>query len=148
MFLFHGSVRENLLWGAEGSGEADIDAALESAHATAFVENLPSGLDTIIGDRGVLISAGQRQRLALARALLRRPRFLILDEPTSALDLESEDQIARTIEELKGTTTIVLVSHRLNAVRCADFVYTLDSGSVRPLGPGQEVYERASDIVF
>jgi ABC-type multidrug transport system fused ATPase/permease subunit len=80
--------------------------------------------------------------------LLRRPRFLILDEPTSALDIESEDQIVRTIEDLKGTTTIVLVSHRLNAVRGADLVYTLDSGSIRPLGLGQEVYERARDVVF
>ena len=147
MFLFHGTVRENLLWGAEGANAEEIDAALTAAFAATFVTNLPAGLDTIVGDRGMLLSAGQRQRLAIARAILRKPRFLILDEPTSALDAESENQVVRTMEELKGSTTIVIVSHRLSAIRSADAVYTLESGAARALGTGPEVFERASGLL-
>jgi ATP-binding cassette subfamily C protein len=143
MFLFHGTVRENLLWGAEAATEPEIEQALEATRATDFVRRLPLGLETIVGDRGVLLSGGQRQRLAIARALLRKPVLLILDEPTSALDTETENQIVQTLESLKGTTTIALVSHRLNAIRCADVVYGLQDGVARVLGPGPEVIERS-----
>ncbi|MEM1245689.1 MAG: ABC transporter ATP-binding protein [Acidobacteriota bacterium] len=147
MFLFHGSVRENLLWGAESASAEEIEAALDQAHAADFVAELAEGIETIVGDRGVRLSAGQRQRLAIARALLRKPRLLILDEPTSALDIASEEQITRSLEAMKGSTTIVLVSHRLTAIRAADQVYSLTAGNVQPIGMGKEVYERARDLV-
>ena len=146
-FLFHGTVRENLLWGAEGATPAEIDNALRAAQATTFVADLPKGLETIVGDRGVMLSSGQRQRLALARALLRKPRLLILDEPTSALDADSENQIVHTLESINGSTTIVLVSHRVNAIRCADLVYVLEGGAQRLIGTGAEVFERSSRLM-
>ncbi len=146
MFLFHGTVRDNLLWGAEEATTKDIDEALAATSASDFVRRLPSGLDTIVGDRGVLLSGGQRQRLAIARALLRKPVLLILDEPTSALDTETENQIVQTLEHLKGATTIVLVSHRLNAIRCADAVYAVNAGTARALGPGKDVFERSQGL--
>ncbi len=146
-FLFHGTVRENLLWGSEGATPAEIHHALQAAQATNFVADLPKQLETRVGDRGVMLSSGQRQRLALARALLRKPRLLILDEPTSALDIDSENQIIQTLERLKGSTTIVLVSHRVNAIRCADMVYRLEGGRPHLLGTGAEVFNRASEFI-
>ena len=146
MYLFHGTVRDNLLWGAEDATTDDIHAALVSAQASEFVAALPKGLDTVMGDRGVTISAGQRQRLAIARALLRKPRLLILDEPTSALDMSSENQIVRTLEHLKGSTTIIITSHRKNAIRCADEVYAMESGAPRLIGSGTEVFEEPSGV--
>jgi ATP-binding cassette subfamily C protein len=146
MFLFHGTVRENLLWGAEGASSGEIDDALEAAQAAAFVTGLARGMETVVGDRGVMLSSGQRQRLALARALLRRPRLLILDEPTSSLDIQSENQIVRSLESIKGSTTILIVSHRLNAIRCADVVYLLEGGCSRAIGTGADVFNRSSDL--
>lgn len=147
MFLFHGTVRENLLWGTEGATTVELHDALGAAQAATFVADLPKGLETIVGDRGVMLSSGQRQRLALARALLRKPRLLILDEPTSALDVDSENQIVQTLENLKGSTTIVLVSHRVNAIRCADLVYVLEEGSPRLIGTGSDVFDRSSGLM-
>ena len=92
------------------------------------MRGLPEGLDTLVGDRGVRLSGGERQRLALARALLRKPSLLILDEATSNLDSENEQRILRAIEELHGSVTILLMSHRLATVREADLIHVLDGG--------------------
>jgi ATP-binding cassette subfamily C protein len=127
-FLFHDTVRANLLW---AQPDADTDAlwrALALAAADGFVAALPEGLDTIVGDRGVLVSGGERQRIALARALLRRPRLLVLDEATSALDSENETRIQDAVDGLHGQMTIVVITHRLSAMRHADFVYVVDEG--------------------
>jgi ATP-binding cassette subfamily C protein len=127
-FLLHDTVRANLLWARPEASEAELVEALRQAAADSFVERLPSGLDTVIGDRGVLLSGGERQRLALARALLRRPQLLILDEATSALDSENERRILRAIEELHGQMTILVITHRLSTVRGADVIHVLEEG--------------------
>jgi len=127
-FLFHDSVRANLLWAAPEASERDIWHALQLAAADEFVASFPHGLDTTVGDRGVRLSGGERQRLALAQALIRKPSLLILDEATSNLDAENEGRIRHAIESLHGRVTILLISHRLSIVQGADVIYVLDEG--------------------
>ena len=127
-FLFHDTVRANLLWASPAASASELDRVLGLAAADEFVKRLPEGLDTVIGDRGVLLSGGERQRLALARALLRRPQLLVLDEATNALDYENESRIQIAIERLRQHMTIVVITHRLNTVRGADAIHVLDGG--------------------
>jgi ATP-binding cassette subfamily B protein len=129
-FLFHASIRDNLLWSFEGASESDIWEALHLANAETFVKELPEGIDTVVGERGARLSGGQRQRIALARALLRKPELLILDEATSALDSESEQLIQQSIEQVAHDTTILIVAHRLSTIAKADQVYVLRQGEV------------------
>jgi ATP-binding cassette subfamily C protein len=129
-FLFHDTVRENLLWARPGASDGEIREALRLAAAEDFVSRLPEGMETILGDRGVRLSGGERQRLALARALLRKPSLLILDEATSNLDSENERRIQGAIEELHGSMTILIITHRLFTTRSADAIYVLEQGRV------------------
>jgi ATP-binding cassette subfamily C protein len=129
-FLFHDSIGANLQWAAPQATEQEIRAALRMAAADDFVGRLPQGLDTQVGDRGVRLSSGERQRLALARALLRRPSLLILDEATSDLDSENESRVMQAIQGLHGRLTILLISHRLSTVRHADRIYVLEDGKL------------------
>lgn len=128
--LFHCSVRDNLLWSKEDSTDKDIWDSLALANADEFVKELPEGLDTLVGDRGVRLSGGQRQRIALARALIRKPEFLILDEATSALDSESERLIQSSIDKVAKETTILVIAHRLSTISKADFVYLISKGEI------------------
>ena len=127
-FLFHDSVRANLLWAKPDATESDLWDALGLAAAADFVRSLPEGLDTVVGDRGALLSGGERQRLALARALVRQPRLLILDEATSSLDSENETRIQAAIDGLHHRMTIVVITHRLSTVRDADLIHVIDRG--------------------
>jgi ATP-binding cassette subfamily C protein len=129
-FLFHDTIRGNLLLAAPDVSEAELWAVLEDAAAADFVRALPHGLDTIVGDRGGSVSGGERQRLAIARALLRRPRLLILDEATSALDGGSEALVLETLDRLRGHLTILAVTHREATHRRADRVLALEGGRV------------------
>jgi ATP-binding cassette subfamily C protein len=128
--MFHDTLRANLLWAEPEAQEEDLWRALRLAAAEQFVRALPDGLGTIVGERGVRLSGGERQRISLARALLRKPTLLLLDEATSQLDQENESRILDSLSALRGTMTIVFISHRLSAVRCADQVVTVDSGRV------------------
>ena len=128
--VFAGSLRENVLYGAPGASDDEIGHALVGANALEFVEALEDGLDTQIGEDGQGLSGGQRQRLAIARALLTSPRILLMDEPTSALDAQSEETICRTLAELKGRCTILIVAHRLSTAGVADRIVVLDQGRV------------------
>jgi ATP-binding cassette subfamily C protein len=128
--LFHDTVRANLLWANPSATEPEIWEALAQAAAAEFVQSLPNGLDTLVGDRGVLLSGGERQRLSLARALLRHPRVLILDEATSALDSENERRIQDAFERLHEQITIVVITHRLSTIRNADLIYVVDGGRI------------------
>jgi ATP-binding cassette subfamily B protein len=132
--LFHCTIRENLLWSKEDATETEIWDSLMLANASDFVKELPEGLDTLVGDRGIRLSGGQRQRIALARALIRKPEFLILDEATSALDSESEKLIQSSINQVAKETTILVIAHRLSTISKADFVYILSKGEIIEYG--------------
>ncbi len=127
-FLFHDTVRANLTWARPGATDDELWESLRLAAADDFVIGLPQGLDTIVGERGVLVSGGERQRLSLARALLRRPHVLVLDEATSSLDSETERRIQQAIEGLHRQMTIIIVTHRLSMISGADEIHVLDGG--------------------
>jgi len=127
-FLFNDTVKANLLWAKPDANEEEINQSLRFGAAEEFVLGLPNGMDTILGDRGVLVSGGERQRLALARALLRKPSLLILDEATSSLDSENEKRIQNAIETLHGQMTILVISHRLSTIRGADIIHVVEGG--------------------
>jgi ABC-type multidrug transport system fused ATPase/permease subunit len=129
-FLFNASVRENLQLIKPDASDYEIWEALEFSAAADFVRQLPSGLDTLIGDRGVRLSGGERQRIVLARAILRKPSILVLDEATSALDTENEVKIQEALERLKGKMTIIVIAHRLSTIRNADQILVLDQGKI------------------
>jgi ATP-binding cassette subfamily C protein len=112
---------------------AAAEEALRAAGAWDFVNRLPAGLDTIVGERGGKLSGGQRQRIVIARALINKPRLLILDEATSALDPESEEVVRQTMEDLKGRLTILAISHNRALVQAADYVYQMSAGTARLL---------------
>lgn len=133
-FLFHDTIRANLLWACPGATDEDINRALKLAACEEFISLLPKGIETIVGDRGILLSGGERQRLALARALLRKPCLLILDEATNSLDSENEKRIQGAIEELKGQITILVITHRLITVKNIDLIYVLEKGQVKEQG--------------
>ncbi len=134
-FLFHDTVRANLKIAAPDADEAQLWEALEAAAIAGFVRSLPGGLDSAVGDRGTAMSGGERQRLAIARALLRRPRLLILDEATSALDSGSETLVLRALEHLRGRCTVLAITHREQTRRAADIVLELEDGRIRALRP-------------
>lgn len=138
-FLFHDTIHANLLLAQKNATEDMITNALKMAAAHEFVEKLPEGLESVVGDRGVLLSGGERQRLALARALLRQPQLLILDEATSNLDSENEKRIMEAIEKLHGQITILIIAHRLSTIRNADKIYLLEQGSIIESGTWKEL---------
>jgi ATP-binding cassette subfamily C protein len=131
-FLFDGAVRANLAWSAPGRSDSEMLEALERAGAGGLVARLEHGLDTRIGDRGVLLSAGERQRLAIAGAFLRRPRLLLLDEATNAIDVEGEGAILEALAALTPRTTILLVAHRAESLRLCQEILELPQALVRP----------------
>lgn len=132
--LFHMTIRENLLWAKENATHEEIAWACQKAHAEEFINNLPHGYDTIVGERGVRLSGGQIQRIALARALLRKPDLLILDEATSSLDSQSERFIQEAIENISEETTVVVIAHRLSTIKRADCIYVLENGIILEKG--------------
>ena len=138
--LFNDSVASNIAYGGlEDASLEDIRNAAEAAHATEFIEAMPEGFDTLIGEDGTRLSGGQRQRLAIARALLKDAPILILDEATSALDTESERAIQDALEELmKGRTTIV-IAHRLSTIEKADKIVVMEHGSIVEVGTHQQL---------
>jgi ATP-binding cassette, subfamily C, bacterial len=144
--LFHDTVRANLSWANPDASEQEMKESLSLA-AAEFVFELPQGLDTTVGDRGMLLSHGQRQRIALARALLRRPGLLILDEATNSLDFDNEKRILDAIERLKGRATVLLIAHRVSAIQRADIIYLLENGSVAESGDWQTLSSRPSQRV-
>jgi len=127
-FLFHETLNSNLLWARPDATEEEIRQALRLAAAEDFVSRLPLGLETVLGDRGILVSGGERQRIALARALLRNPALLILDEATSSLDSENEKRIQAAIEKLHKQMTILIITHRLSTIQRADIIYVIEGG--------------------
>jgi subfamily B ATP-binding cassette protein MsbA len=152
--LLNDTVRANIAYGSPGATPEQIQAAAVAANIAAFIETLPEGYDTVLGERGTRLSGGQRQRIAIARALLRDPPILILDEATSALDTESERLVQQAIERLMRERTVLVIAHRLATVRDADEIVVLDAGTIVQQGSHEELlragglYRRLYDMQF
>ena len=130
MFLFHDTIRKNITFGDSFYSNQNIEDAMRAAGAWDFVRALPQGIETIVGERGSKLSGGQRQRLAIARALIRKPKLLIMDEVTTSLDPATESALCETIRTLKGKTTILAISHQIAIIQIADQVIRLVNGTV------------------
>ena len=143
-----GTIRENVALGYPPEAATDelVMSALKIAHLDKFVADLPNGVDTQVGERGAKISGGQRQRLGIARAMFTRPHLLVLDEATSSLDGETEASISESIHALRGSTTVVMIAHRLSTVRNADIVVYLSEGKVMATGTFDEVRKAVPDF--
>jgi ATP-binding cassette subfamily B protein/subfamily B ATP-binding cassette protein MsbA len=141
-FLFNCSVRENLLVARENATEEEIWDVLRAANAEKFVKALPEGLDTNVGERGVKLSVGEKQRIAIARVILKNPPLLLLDEATASVDTETEKLIQQALEKLMDDRTSFVIAHRLSTVRNADRIYVLDEGEVVEQGTHNELMEK------
>lgn len=137
--LFEGTVRDNVTYGLGSVSDIRVEESLRAANAWEFVGELPDGVDTLVGKRGARISGGQKQRLAIARAVIRNPRILILDEATSALDSQSEKEIQGALESLMADRTTFVVAHRLSTVQRADQILVLDKGKIVQSGRHQDL---------
>ncbi len=137
--LFNASVRDNILYGRLDATDEEVLAAAKAANAIEFIEKLPQGFDTMVGERGNSLSGGQRQRIAIARAILKNPSILILDEATSALDTESEKIVQEALERLMKGRTALVIAHRLSTVQHADHIVVLQQGSVVEEGTHDEL---------
>lgn len=145
-YIFSATIRENIAYGLEGASEEQIVQAARRANAQEFIAQLPRGFDTRIGSRGVLLSDGQRQRIALARALVREPDVLILDEATNAMDSISESAVKEALRQQKGKITIIVIAHRLSMVEDADNIIVLKGGELQEEGTPERLLE--SDGLF
>lgn len=142
--LFSGTIRDNLRWGRNEAGEDELRAAAETACAHAFIQQSGQGYDTLLGQGGVNLSGGQKQRLSLARALVRRPRILILDDCTSALDAQTESDVLKGLRNMAGSMTVLLVSQRISTVMGTDRILCLDNGSMAGWGTQEELMDSCS----
>lgn len=140
--LFNDTIRANIAYGLDNIPEQEILQAAKSAHAWEFIENLPEGLDTIIGDKGSKLSGGQRQRIAIARAFLKNAPILIMDEATSALDNQSESMIQQALEKLRENRTVIIIAHRLSTIENADNIIVLENGQLKEQGPHAELLKQ------
>ncbi len=141
--LFAGTVRENLRYGNPAATEGEIEAAAEAAHADGFIRSFPRGYEEAIGERGVTLSAGQRQRIAIARAMLKSPRVLVLDEASSSLDAESERLVQDALERLMTGRTTLVIAHRLSTVLRADRILVLDGGEIVATGTHEDLLDQS-----
>jgi ATP-binding cassette subfamily B protein len=141
-FLFNGTVRENLLLAKRDATETDLWTALSAAYAAEFVGQLPQQLDTNVGERGVKLSGGEKQRLSIARALLKNAPILLLDEATASVDSETERQIQDALDRLMANRTALVIAHRLSTIQNADCIYVLEQGAVIEQGTHVELLSR------
>jgi ATP-binding cassette subfamily B protein len=138
-FLFNGSIRENLLMGRPGATDAELWRAVEAANAHKFIERLPEKLESVVGERGVKLSVGEKQRLSIARALLKDPPILILDEATASVDTATERLIQEALEHLMANRTSIVIAHRLSTIVRADQILVLDHGRIIERGTHEEL---------
>ena len=142
VFLFHGTIRENILFGKPDATEEEMIRAAEIANAYEFIDHMPNGYDTLIGERGVKLSGGQKQRLSIARAVLKDSPILILDEATSSVDTETELLIQQALERLIQGRTTIIIAHRLSTVRNADRIVALEGTGIVEAGTHEELLAR------
>ena len=143
--LFSGTVRENLLWGNENATDEEIKHACELAQAASFIDEMPEGYDTFIEQGGSNVSGGQKQRLCIARALLKKPKVLILDDSTSAVDTKTDALIRKAFAEEIPDTTKIIIAQRISSVKDADKIIVLDEGRIVAVGTHEELLA-SSDI--
>ena len=143
-FLFDGTIAENIAYGRRNATQAEIEQAARSANAEEFITNLAAGYESLIGERGVKLSAGQRQRITIARALLADPRILIFDEATSNLDTESERLIQASLHALMQGRTSFVIAHRLSTIVHADRILVLEKGRIVEQGRHEELMQSNS----
>ena len=134
VFLFGGTLRENIAYGRLGATDDDVRQAAAQAQLTTMIESLPDGLNTVVGERGVMLSGGQKQRVAIARAFLKNPPILILDEATSALDSQTEREIQQALDALAVGRTTLVIAHRLGTIRNADRIVVMNGGRIAEIG--------------
>lgn len=145
--MYNDTIANNIsMWDTAEDRDARVQEVLRQAYAREFVDKLEDGIDTEIGERGIMLSGGQRQRLAIARELYRKPDLLILDEATSALDTESERFVQESIDLLKGATTIIVIAHRLSTVINADYIYVMDNGEIVQQGTYRSLLAESDGI--
>lgn len=142
VFLFGGTLRENIAYGRLDATEDEIREAAAQAQLTSMIEGLPEGLDTVVGERGVMLSGGQKQRVAIARAFLKNPPILILDEATSALDSQTEREIQSALDALAVGRTTLVIAHRLGTIRSADRIVVMSEGRIAEIGSHAELLAR------
>ena len=138
-FLFNGTIRENLRLGKPDATGEEMMASLEAANAREFVDRMPKGLDTIVGERGVKLSVGEKQRVSIARALLKDPPILVLDEATASVDTATERLIQEALDRLMERRTSFVIAHRLSTVRHADQILVMDHGRIVERGRHEEL---------
>jgi ATP-binding cassette subfamily B protein len=137
--LFAGTIRENLRWGDQNATDEEMEAVCRMAQAHEFIESFPDGYDTYIEQGGSNVSGGQKQRLCIARALLKRPKILILDDSTSAVDTKTDALIRREMAEYIPTTTKIIIAQRLASVQDADRIILMDGGRITAIGSHEEL---------
>ena len=140
--LFNTTIKENVLYGRLDATDEEVWEAIRAANAEKFIQGLPRGIDTKVGDRGLVLSGGQRQRIAIARAILKNPKILILDEATSALDTESEKIVQDALDKLMVGRTSFVIAHRLSTIKNADQILVLNHGVIEESGTHKELMEK------
>jgi ATP-binding cassette subfamily B protein len=140
--LFNDTIRYNIAYGATSASQADIDAAVKAAQLDAFIASLPAGYDSPVGERGLKLSGGEKQRVAIARTLLKNPPILVLDEATSALDSRNEQAIQQALRQaMRGRTTLV-IAHRLSTIVDADQILVMEAGQIAEFGTHEQLLMR------
>ena len=141
-YIFDMTIKENLLLAKKDATNEEILNALEKSSLKKFVDTLPKGIDTKVGESGIKLSGGQKQRLAIARALLRNSPIIIFDESTSSLDNFAQEEVKKSIDSLKGKSTIVIVAHRLSTIKNVDKIFFLEEGKIEDIGTFEELFEK------
>ncbi|HOO91059.1 MAG TPA: ATP-binding cassette domain-containing protein, partial [Syntrophales bacterium] len=144
-YFFDGTIRSNITFGLDPvPHETELEYLLDQTGCTSFLKSFDHGIETVVGQRGNRLSQGQRQRLAIVHALAKKPDILVLDEPTSALDSESEQAIRQTLQQWRGTLTILVIAHRLSTIAHANRILVMDNGRLVAVGTHESLIEMSS----